>query len=665
MPSSSLRLASSLRALVADPAMARRLRMLAGGEPLSVHVFPDDAEPVLSEDRESSRIAFPIHLGAGEVGTVLNEAGPIVGEVRLGPARDGAARSTEGAQAVAELLGVLAGLLAGQESLRQELHAVHEEVDRFCELAARAAGGRSPAEVCKIVVDEARRLFRAGDVCVSLRLSEGEMESAGAECLGPGRAVAGRSDADAAALTFAGEPGERTLSTMMSELMNIQGKVIGVINVASPTPGVFGRADMQLLKALAAQAAAPIESARHQHRLKHILDTTERLNRFEDLDAILDAVLHESRQLVQADAGTIFLVEDGRLRFSYVHNDTLFRQHEANAEIYRSYSLPIDETSIVGYAARTGKTLVIDDAYAIPAGMPYAFNRSFDEQHGYRTRSILSIPLHTHHGALVGVMQIINARDLRGEVTAFPRDLLAYMPLYASHAAAALERAVMTRERVLRMMKLAEMRDPHETGPHVQRVGAYSSEIYAQWARNRGVDIHEMHATRDLLRLAAMLHDVGKVGIADAILKKPGKLTPEEFDIMKWHPVHGALLFHGAAPALDRMCLDICLGHHERWDGSGYPGRIPDLTAASLTLGQGLRGEEIPLAARIVALADVFDALSSRRCYKEPWPRAQVLETITDERGRQFDPELVDAFFQILPLLEAIQERYRDEDRAG
>lgn len=607
-----------LKELVADTQMARYLRSMAGGEFPSVYI---------ADNTSRAEMAIP-------------EGHPIMHDGR----HIGSVRGGENSALVASFLGFLASKISESEDLRQRLEVMQEEVTRFYDLSSKASRAASPSEVCKIVVDEARRLFKADDISISLRMGDADAPI----CY---EHEEGETPPD---------PGENTLSTMMSELMSIQGKVLGVINVASANPGAFSHADMRLLKALAAQAAAPIESAQHQHRLKNILATIERLNRYEDLETILDAILYESRRLANADAGTIFLVEDGHLKFSYVHNDTLFRQDEANAEIYGSFTLPINENSIVGYAALTGTSVVIDDAYNLPSDAPYTFNSSFDEDRGYRTTSILTIPLKTHHGHLVGVMQIINAKTKQGQVAPFSKESQAYLPLYANNAAGALERAMMTRERVLRMMKLAEMRDPHETGAHVQRVGAYSAEIYTQWARNRKLDHKEVKGYRDLIRLAAMLHDVGKVGISDAILKKPGKLTPEEFSIMKWHPVYGAQLFHGAAPELDRMCHDICLGHHERWDGAGYPGNIPNIAAKELEMGKGYREGSIPLSARITALADVYDALSSRRCYKDPWPKEKVFAIIEEERGKQFDPELVDAFFQITPLFEAIRERYQD-----
>jgi len=395
--------------------------------------------------------------------------------------------------------------------------------------------------------------------------------------------------------------------------------------------------------------------------VRDILKAVEELGQFRDVDTILDRVLLEARKISAADAGSIFLIRDGQLHFSYVHNDTLFRQSEASRHIYSNITVPVSEKSIVGYTALTGQTLVIEDAYHLDPGLPYSFNRTFDEESGYRTRSILTLPLTTLRGTRVGVMQLINA-TCDGQATAFSEEAVQYAPFFAAHASVAIERGIMTRELILRMMKMAEMRDPSETGAHVQRVGAYAAEIYQRMAENQGLDGLEIKRKKDLIRLAAMLHDVGKVAISDLILKKPAKLSDEEFATMRWHTVYGAALFAHSTSDLDDLCADIAQGHHERWDGTGYPGRLAeDLGKVTGLCVRPKRGGEIPLPARITALADVFDALCSRRSYKDPWSEDQVLEVIRAERGRHFDPAVVDAFLSIFDVVQAIREKYRDE----
>jgi len=148
--------------------------------------------------------------------------------------------------------------------------------------------------------------------------------------------------------------------------------------------------------------------------------------------------------------------------------------------------------------------------------------------------------------------------------------------------------------------------------------------------------------------LAAPMHDVGKIGIPDAILRKPGKLTSEEISILQDHTVLGAQMLAGSASPVLRMAQTIALSHHERWDGTGYP--------------SGIEGEQIPEAARIVAIVDVYDALTHDRVYRKRLPEAKVLELMQHGRGTQFDPRLLDIFMSLLPEMRAIAECAPDED---
>ena len=206
----------------------------------------------------------------------------------------------------------------------------------------------------------------------------------------------------------------------------------------------------------------------------------------------------------------------------------------------------------------------------------------------------------------------------------------------------------MTRAIILRMIRMAELHDPKETGAHVNRVGGFAVEIYEKWALKRNLQQKEIDTNRDILRMAAMLHDVGKVAISDIILKKPGRFNSDEFEIMKQHTLLGARLFLGSQSEFDDAAAKVALTHHERWDGKGYPGHVDIHTGKPIPghldpedLPLGKKGEDIPLFGRIVALADVYDALSSARIYKEAWDESEVLATIEKEAGYHFDPELV------------------------
>ncbi|MCW5209229.1 HD domain-containing protein, partial [Desulfobulbus sp. US1] len=346
-----------------------------------------------------------------------------------------------------------------------------------------------------------------------------------------------------------------------------------------------------------------------------------------------------------------------KLEFRHVQNDTLFGEKGAGAARYRNVSIPISEDSIVGFSALTKEIVVLDDAYKISADVPYKFNDSFDKSSCYHTTSILTVPLVSlDNQGLIGVMQLINAQDAQGKVTRFSEQSRMWVRVFSNNAAAIIERSMLNHELILRMVKMAELHDPEETGAHVQRVSAYSVEIYKRWAEKRKVRQAEITKYCDLLGRAALLHDAGKVGIPDTILKKPGPLTSEEFELIKCHTVSGAALFTSISSELDRITHDIVLHHHERWNGEGYPGHL--VRDGSGWIRKPLVGEEIPFAARIVALADVFDALASERCYKAPWDNEKIYNEIRKESGEYFDPDLVDAFFEITDILHAIQKKF-------
>jgi putative two-component system response regulator len=190
---------------------------------------------------------------------------------------------------------------------------------------------------------------------------------------------------------------------------------------------------------------------------------------------------------------------------------------------------------------------------------------------------------------------------------------------------------------VQRLGRAAEFRD-NETGLHILR----TSQMSVILARALGWTDERC----ELLFHASPMHDIGKIGIPDAILLKPGKLTPEEFEIIKTHTVIGAKILEGDDSDILSMARDIVLGHHEKWDGSGYP--------------FARAGESIPVSARIVALADVFDALTSERPYKMAWPLARAVEYIKANAGKHFDPELVDVFFENLSEIDAVRLRHAE-----
>jgi putative two-component system response regulator len=192
---------------------------------------------------------------------------------------------------------------------------------------------------------------------------------------------------------------------------------------------------------------------------------------------------------------------------------------------------------------------------------------------------------------------------------------------------------------VQRLGMAAEYRD-EETGNHILRM----SHISALLAKSAGWS----EADCELMLNASPMHDIGKIGIPDAILLKPGKFEPPEWELMKTHATIGAKLLDGDHSDLMNMAREIALSHHEKWDGSGYP--------------SGLAGEAIPMAGRIAALADVFDALTSERPYKKAWIVEDAVNLIKENSGKHFDPKLVEIFLQELPKILEISKRFGEKE---
>jgi putative two-component system response regulator len=191
---------------------------------------------------------------------------------------------------------------------------------------------------------------------------------------------------------------------------------------------------------------------------------------------------------------------------------------------------------------------------------------------------------------------------------------------------------------ILRLVWAAECRD-EATGDHIRRIGLYSGAL----AETLGWD----QQSAENIRLAATMHDIGKIGIADGILLRAERLTSEEFSVLKRHTEMGARILEGSDIPMLQMARDIALCHHERWDGSGY--------------SQGLAGEEIPESARIVAVLDVYDALSHPRVYRPAHPDDEVTAIMADGRGKHFDPRTFDAFIEVKPTLRRIRRQVDEE----
>jgi HD-GYP domain-containing protein (c-di-GMP phosphodiesterase class II) len=351
------------------------------------------------------------------------------------------------------------------------------------------------------------------------------------------------------------------------------------------------------------------------------------LSKENNLDHILRETVALAMDIGEADAATLYVIQGNELEFRVARNLTLERQ--LTTVPLERFTLPLDNNTVCGHVGKSGETLFIDDVQKLDPSLPFRFGTSVGQRIGYQTRSMLVMPLTNSTGAIAGVLQLINHLS-PGGFSAFPKSLQNPLAILARQSGMALSNAILTDalkrsqfETVYRLGLAAESRDK-ETGKHLQRVSQFG-RILARWA---GCSPE----FQDQICAAAPMHDVGKIGLPDAILLKPGTLTDGERGIMKSHTTLGYQILQGSQSFLLECGAVIALTHHEKWDGSGYP--------------KGLRGEEIPIEGRIIALADVFDALISKRCYKEAWTLEKTQELICVEKGKQFDPSIVDAFIK-------------------
>ncbi|MFC4600070.1 HD domain-containing phosphohydrolase [Cohnella hongkongensis] len=356
-----------------------------------------------------------------------------------------------------------------------------------------------------------------------------------------------------------------------------------------------------------------------------IFDYTAKIANERQLNAVLVHMANMGRELILSDRCTVWLID------------------EEKNQLYTTVAHGVDEiripygTGLVGTSIISGEPIIIEDAYQDPR-----HNAENDRKTGYRTKSIITVPFRNNDGNMIGAYQAINKMTEVGHFT--PRDL-ELLSLAASYAGKSLESVMLhqeiidtQREIIAKMGEVGEIRSK-ETANHVKRVAEYSYVL--------AVELGLSPAEAELLRTASPMHDIGKVAIPDAILNKPGKLTPEEYETVKSHTEIGFRLLSGSKRELLRAASIVAEQHHEKWDGSGYPA--------------GRKGEDIHIFGRITAVADVFDALSAERVYKKAWPIERIETFFREERGRHFDPRVVDAFFSRLPQLLAIRERFADD----
>ena len=380
--------------------------------------------------------------------------------------------------------------------------------------------------------------------------------------------------------------GYRTESVLCAPLLNKYNEVIGALELLNKKTGVFISEDEE----------AALKTASIFKSLDMTVD--------EDL-TMAKSIIQALRDTTQADRSTLFLLDKMKGELHSVMADNI-----EGWDIYLSLNL-----GIAGLVAVTGEDINIPDAYA-----DQRFDKSVDENTGYRTRSLICIPLRNQAGEILGVVEALNKID--GVFTDYDREILTSL---SAHVAMCVENALLFDEQIRQFKSVLEVlaasidaKDPLTAG-HSKKVAEYSVGI----GRELGFGDEDI----DILNVAALLHDYGKLGIDDHVLKKPGKLTKEEFDHIKQHTVSTRCI-------LDKMSFVrkykkvplLASSHHERLDGSGY---------------EGLTDNQIPFMAKILAVADVFEALTAKRHYRDALPPEEAFKILDQEAGSKLNQNVI------------------------
>ncbi len=419
---------------------------------------------------------------------------------------------------------------------------------------------------------------------------------------------------------------ERQARSALYVPMMTDGKAIGLIQVLGYVPDRFRNADVELLTLVANAAAVEIENARLFEELEgniqrlsalHAIDMA--INSSNDLRLSLHVALEQTIHLLKVDAASVLLLNPVTLDMDYAAGIG-FRTAEASRVVPRLGGGLAGQAALKRSVIRSSDRAVIASCFTKP---------QYLEAEGFE--SYIAIPL-ISKGMVAGVLEIFHRARLEPA-----SDWFEFFNILAGQVALAVDNARMFEGLENANIELAlaydatiegwshalDLRD-RETEGHTQRV----TELTLALARRVGLPEQQIPH----IRRGALLHDIGKMGVPDEILRKPGALTEEEWAIMREHP---RLAYDLLSPiAYLRPALDIPYCHHEKWDGSGYP--------------RGLKGNEIPMVARLFAVVDVYDALTSARPYRPAWPADKALAYIREQSGRHFDPRVVETFFHLV-----------------
>ncbi|MFC1522425.1 HD-GYP domain-containing protein [Elusimicrobiota bacterium] len=330
-------------------------------------------------------------------------------------------------------------------------------------------------------------------------------------------------------------------------------------------------------------------------------------------DALMETICIGIQEILEAERATLFLLDSGK-RELYGRIATGLSREGMDA-----LRFPITD-GIAGRVVREGCSMNVPDAYQHPN-----FKKEHDAATNFITRSLLAVPIKNSNNSTIGVLEVFNKSSNRH----FTDDDEGLLALFANQIGSTLEILKLVEElkftgieAIYALAQTAEHRDSEDAPPHIKRVGKYSI-AFAKLISLPPQMVEDIGIT-------SQLHDIGKVAIPDAILKKPGKLTPDEWLIMERHTVYGYEMLMNLRSPLFQIASRIALSHHEKFDGTGYPNK--------------LKGEEIPLEARMVNIVDSFDTMTSKRIYKSAMAFEEAVEEVLRCSGKQFDPELTRVF---------------------
>ncbi|MEI7639923.1 MAG: HD domain-containing phosphohydrolase [bacterium] len=407
--------------------------------------------------------------------------------------------------------------------------------------------------------------------------------------------------------------GGKILNVLCAPLI-IDKETVGVLELWNKENGkAFNSFDLKRISFFATFIAMIIkneelllEKEERVHLLENIMEISQKINSTINLNSLLDKIIEISTTQLKAEAGSILLLEEGG-------NELVFQTVTGSKKgELKEIRIPVGE-GIAGWVIREDKILIVEDAQRDPR-----FYKKMDQKLDFVTHSVIAVPLKSK-GKMIGVMEVINKKN-KEFFNQQDEELLVSL---SNQAAVAMENAKLFHNlqklfinTIDAIVNTLDAKDPYTRG-HSRRVTEYSELIGIKM----GYGIEKMEA----LRIAAILHDVGKMGVPESILIKPDKLTDAEYEIIKEHPSNGVKILE-KIPQLKETLL-VILSHHENYDGTGYP--------------NGIIGEAIPEFARIISIADTFDAMTSDRPYRKGLPIKFSIREIGKLAGKKFDPEIV------------------------